>query len=190
MAKVIKRGSIDSAEASPDGSVPSVSRRAPVIERSTVEAKSQAQDIRARAQAEADEILDNARKMMEASTSDQFVLIIDSLQCLDDGMYKSGKITSNTAIRCLEQITDFCKETGAIGLVINQVNKSGKMAGSNKLKHMVDAHMHLSVEKKETDLIGCRVLEVQKNRFGGCGHIYFLTLGKRGFRQVAKVSAN
>ena len=55
----------------------------------------------------------------------------------------SGKITSNTAIRCLEQITDFCKDTGAIGLVINQVNKSGKMAGSNKLKHMIDAHMHL-----------------------------------------------
>ncbi|MEC9464189.1 MAG: FliH/SctL family protein [Myxococcota bacterium] len=69
MAKVIKRGSIDPAQANPDGSLPGVSRRAPVIERSTVEAKSQAQDIRARAQAEADEILDNARREAEALLS-------------------------------------------------------------------------------------------------------------------------
>ena len=133
------------------------------------------------------EILDNARTMMKSCTSDQFVLIIDSLQCLDDGMYKSGKITSNTAIRCLEQITDFCKETGAIGLVINQVNKSGKMAGSNKLKHMVDAMMHLSVEEKDEDFKGCRILETQKNRFGGGGHMFYLALRKTGFREVAKI---
>ena len=66
MAKVIKRGSIDSTDLTPDGSLPSVSRRAPVIERSTVEAKSQAQDIRARAQAEADDILNHARQEAEA----------------------------------------------------------------------------------------------------------------------------
>ena len=136
------------------------------------------------------ELIEGARTTMDANPGKQFVMIVDSLQCLDDGKYSSGVKTSGTAIRCLEMITDFCKETGACAVVINQVNKQGKMAGSNKLKHMVDAHMHLSVEKKETDLIGCRVLEVQKNRFGGCGHIYFLTLGRRGFRQVAKVSAN
>tara|TARA_Y100001970_G_scaffold271481_1_gene366902 strand:- start:36072 stop:36818 length:747 start_codon:yes stop_codon:yes gene_type:complete len=135
-------------------------------------------------------LLEKSKALIEANPGKQFVLIVDSLQCLDDGKYSSGVKTSGTAIRCLEQITDFCKEHAAIGIVINQVNKQGKMAGSNKLKHMVDAHMHLSVEKKEQDLIGCRVLEVQKNRFGGCGHIFFLTLGKRGFRQVAKVSAN
>ena len=136
------------------------------------------------------EILDNARQMMKSCNSDQFVLIIDSLQCLDDGMYKSGKITSNTAIRCLEQITDFCKETGAIGLVINQVNKSGKMAGSNKLKHMVDSHIHLSIETKDEDLKGCRILETQKNRFGGAGHIVFLDSLRHGFTEVARVSAS
>ena len=135
------------------------------------------------------EIIKNATEMHaeEEANSDQFVLIIDSLQCLDDGMYKSGKITSNTAIRCLEQITDFCKDTGAIGLVINQVNKSGKMAGSNKLKHMVDAMMHLSVEEKDEDFKGCRILETKKNRFGGCGHMFYLALRKTGFREVAKI---
>ena len=135
-------------------------------------------------------LLEESKTLIEANPGKQFVLIVDSLQCLDDGKYSSGVKTSGTAIRCLELITNFCKEHAAVGIVINQVNKQGKMAGSNKLKHMVDAHMHLSIEKKEQDLIGCRVLETQKNRFGGCGHIFFLTLGKRGFRQVAKVSAN
>ena len=135
------------------------------------------------------ELLEGATKVMEANPGKQFVMIVDSLQCLDDGKYSSGVKTSGTAIRCLERITNFCKETGACAVVINQVNKQGKMAGSNKLKHMVDAHMHLSVEKKEQDLLGCRVLETQKNRFGGCGHIFFLHMGKRGFKTVAKVSA-
>ncbi len=136
------------------------------------------------------ELIEGARTTMDANPGKQFVMIVDSLQCLDDGKYSSGVKTSGTAIRCLEMITDFCKETGACAVVINQVNKQGKMAGSNKLKHMVDAHMHLSVEKKEQDLLGCRVLETQKNRFGGCGHIFFLHMGKRGFKTVAKVSAS
>ena len=134
-------------------------------------------------------LLEKSKEIIDANPGKQFVLIVDSLQCLDDGKYSSGVKTSGTAIRCLEMITNFCKENAAIGIVINQVNKQGKMAGSNKLKHMVDAHMHLSVEKKEADLIGCRVLETQKNRFGGCGHIFFLHMGKRGFKTVAKVSA-
>ena len=137
------------------------------------------------------EMIKGAREIMNdaANAGKQFVMVVDSLQCLDDGKYSSGVKTSGTAIRCLEIITDFCKETGACAVVINQVNKQGKMAGSNKLKHMVDAHMHLSVEQKEKDLLGCRVLETQKNRFGGCGHIFFLHMGKRGFKTVAKVSA-
>lgn len=137
------------------------------------------------------ELLEGAKKIMNkrANKNKQFVMVIDSLQCLDDGKYSSGVKTSGTAIRCLQLITDFCKEHGACAIVINQVNKQGKMAGSNKLKHMVDSHMHLGVEKKEVDLIGCRVLETQKNRFGGCGHIFFLDLGRAGFKLVAKVSA-
>lgn len=135
------------------------------------------------------ELLDNARDMMAANPGKKFFLVIDSLQCLFDPKYKNQESVTNAgAIRALAMITEFCKETNAIGIVIGQVNKGGAMAGSNKLKHMVDAMMHLSVEKKDPDLIGCRVLETYKNRFGGCGHTFFLHLGKRGFRTVAKVS--
>ena len=63
------------------------------------------------------------------------------------------------------------------------------MAGSNVLKHMVDAMMTLDVERKDPDLIGCRVLQVQKNRFGGAGHVFFLKLREKGFIEVGRTSA-
>ena len=135
------------------------------------------------------ELLEKSRAIMAANPGKRFFLIVDSLQCLFDPKYKNQESVTNAgAIRALAMITEFCKETNAIGVVIGQVTKGGQMAGSNKLKHMVDSMMHLSVERRDPDLMGCRVLETQKNRFGGCGHIYFLTLGRRGFRVAAKIA--
>ena len=119
-----------------------------------------------------------------------FFLIIDSLQCMSDGYFKSGRITTATAERSLQLLTNYAKEHAINIMVIGQVTKDGKMAGSNKLKHMVDSHIHLSVETKDEDLRGCRVLETQKNRFGGAGHVVFLKLRKNGFTEVARISSS
>jgi len=118
-----------------------------------------------------------------------FFLIVDSLQCMDDGKYSDGHTNSKSAERALGMITDYCKEHFVNAVVIGQVNKGGQMAGTNKLKHMVDAMMHLGVERKDQDLEGCRVLQTTKNRFGGCGHTFFLALDGKGFTEVARVSA-
>ena len=118
-----------------------------------------------------------------------FFLIVDSLQCMDDGKYTNGHTNSKSAERSLALITNYCKENFCNAIVIGQVNKSGQMAGTNKLKHMVDAMMELSVESRDKDLEGCRVLQTTKNRFGGCGHTFFLHLDDRGFTEVARVSA-
>jgi len=122
-----------------------------------------------------------------------FFLIIDSLQCMDDGKYtrKDGStvINGGSATRTLGQITDYCKTNFCNAIVIGQVNKTGEMAGSQKLKHMVDSMMTLTVEERDPDLKGCRVLQMQKNRFGGAGGTFFLELNKRGFKEVARVSA-
>ena len=88
-----------------------------------------------------------------------FFLIVDSLQCMDDGKYKDGSVNRASAERSLGLMTDYCKENFCNAVVIGQVNKSGKMAGTNKLKHMVDARMELSVEEKDPDLRGSRVLQ-------------------------------
>ena len=116
-----------------------------------------------------------------------FFLIVDSLQTLDDGKYKNGTNTQ-TPVRALAMITEYCKAHNVNAIVIGQVNKGGQMAGSNKIKHMVDAHIHLSIEEKDAELAGCRVLETQKNRFGGAGHAFFLRLNEHGFKEIARVS--
>jgi len=118
-----------------------------------------------------------------------FFLIIDSLQCMSDGYFKSGRITSATSERSLQLLTNYAKEHAINVIVIGQVTKDGKMAGSNKLKHMVDSHIHLSVETKDEDLKGCRIIETKKNRFGGAGHMVFLKLRKRGFQEVLRLSS-
>ena len=118
-----------------------------------------------------------------------FFLIVDSLQTLDDGKYANGGGGRAKDKRALGMITNYCKEHYCNAIVIGQVNKSGQMAGSNVLKHMVDSMMTLSVEEKDPDLRGCRVLQMVKNRFGGAGGTFFLDLGKRGFKEVARVSA-
>ncbi len=138
---------------------------------------------------EVDEVIAGCKKMMEANPNKQMFIVIDSLQQMNATHDRYGKGYRSDSL-VLEKILTFCKETHAIALIINQVNKSGKAAGSNKLKHMVDAHMHLGVERKDQDFMGMRVLETQKNRFGGCGHVFFLDLTSAGFSEVARVSAS
>jgi len=136
------------------------------------------------------ELLEGCDKVRKAAPDRPFFLIVDSLQCMNDGYFKSGRITTATAERALGLLTDYAKKHACNVLVIGQVTKDGKMSGSNKLKHMVDSHIHLSVEQKDEDLKGCRVLETQKNRFGGCGHVVFLKLRRNGFSEVCRISAS
>lgn len=133
-------------------------------------------------------LLEGCDKIRKANPKKPFFLIVDSLQCMDDGHFKNGRITTATSERALGMLTDYAKEHAVNVIVIGQVTKDGKMAGSNKLKHMVDSHIHLSVEERDPDLVGCRVLMALKNRFGGSGHIVFLSLHRSGFNEVARLS--
>jgi DNA repair protein RadA/Sms len=134
-------------------------------------------------------LLKNCDKLREDNPNKPFFLIVDSLQTLDDGKYTDGHVNTQSAKRALGMITDYCKEHYCNAVVIGQVSKSGQFAGSNTLKHMVDSMMTLTVEERDLDLKGCRVLQMIKNRFGGAGSSYFLELRKRGFKEVARVSA-
>ena len=119
--------------------------------------------------------------------SKPFFLIVDSLQTLNDGKYGEEHTNGQSAVRALQMLTDYAKEHYINVICIGQVNKSGNMAGSQKLKHMVDAMLHLSIEKKDEDFKGLRVLETVKNRFGGAGWTFFLDLKNNGFSEVARI---
>ena len=133
-------------------------------------------------------LLKGCDKVRKKHSDRPFFLIVDSLQCMEDGHFNTGRITTATAERSLQQLTSYAKENACNVIVIGQVNKSGKMAGSQKLKHMVDSHIHLSIEEKDEDLKGCRLLHTRKNRFGGAGHIMILTLKQEGFQEISRIS--
>ena len=132
-------------------------------------------------------LLKQCDELREKNPNKPFFLIVDSLQTLNDGKY-GDHVNGKTAVRSLQLITDYCKQHYCNAIIIGQVTKDGKMAGSNTIKHMVDAKMSLSIETKDQDLLGCRVLQVEKNRFGGAGHIMFLSLRDKGFDEVARVT--
>ena len=134
------------------------------------------------------QLLENCDKLREQEPKKPFFLIVDSLQTLNDGKYGEHSTNSKTTERSLQMITDYCKTHFCNAIVIGQVTKNGQMAGANVLKHMVDAMVTLDVERKDDDLMGCRVLQVEKNRFGGAGHIFFLALRQQGFMEVSRVS--
>ena len=132
-------------------------------------------------------LIKNCNILRKKFPNKPFFLIVDSLQTLNDGKYGEDHTNSQSAVRALQILTDYAKEHYINVVCIGQVNKSGNMAGSQKLKHMVDAMLHLSIERKDEDFKGLRVLETIKNRFGGAGWTFFLDLKKEGFDEVARV---
>ena len=134
-------------------------------------------------------LLEQCTKMRKANKGKPFFLIVDSLQCLNDGKYGNHHTNSKTAQRAMQMITDYCKEHFCNAIIIGQVTKDGKMAGANVLNHIVDAIMSVDVEMKDPDLMGCRILQVHKNRFGGSGHTFFLKLRESGFQEIGRTSA-
>lgn len=114
-------------------------------------------------------------------------LITDSLQAMEDPKYGSGYRTSGPAsdVRILEKIVNWTQTSHKVAIVIGQVGKSGTFKGDNKLKHMVDGHLHLQIDTDEkSDFYGCRLLELQKYRFGPAGSTHVLKLDKYGLTEA------
>lgn len=125
-----------------------------------------------------DQLLEHANKIGAK------FLIVDSLQTMNDGKW-GDKTNSKTPQRVLQRITEWCKENYTCALIIGQVNKDGKMSGNNILKHMVDLHLHLSINQDpKSEWMGFREMEVEKNRFGASGLTYILKLNDRGLKEV------
>lgn len=94
-------------------------------------------------------------------------LFVDSLQCLDDGKYDTGKTTKGTPVSCAIQMIKWAKETFGVLLWVHQVTKDGVFVGDNTLKHAVDLHLHFGFDKnKKSPSFGERILRKEKDRFG------------------------
>jgi hypothetical protein len=62
-------------------------------------------------------------------------------------------------------VMDFSKETGTPSILIGQCNKEGEYLGPTFVKHILDAHLHASIDKKTIQ----RNIVFEKNRFGQVG---------------------
>jgi DNA repair protein RadA/Sms len=133
-------------------------------------------------------ILTHADHLRKSNPGKQVFLVLDSLQTLDDGKYSNGT-NSMTQVRATEMITNWCKETYGIALIIGQVTKNGDFAGKQTLKHAVDAHGHLFIdEQKNSDTYGERLFEIQKNRFGANGKTFILGMNRNGLYEKGSYS--
>jgi DNA repair protein RadA/Sms len=129
------------------------------------------------------EYLDNVKK---AHKGKQIVYLQDSLQTLDDGKYvdKNGDsrgTNGKTPERCTDMIVDWTQRNFGITVFIGQVTKSGDFAGTQHIKHAIDAHMHLSVDDDEkSDTYGSLLAQMTKHRWGPTGAAVVLNMTKRG----------
>ena len=128
----------------------------------------------------------NQIKAIPGNEKKDVILIVDSIQQME-AYSEKYKRNIDSANLVTERMIAFSKQTHAVTIAVGQVTKGGVLAGSNKMKHAVDTHVHLGVEDKDEDIKGARVLEIRKNRFGGGGHIIFLTLNKTGFTKISTI---
>lgn len=105
----------------------------------------------------------------------------------DAGSWKVGKgrpaSGDGAVVRATEVLTDWAKETYQVVVMLGHVTKNGDFAGKQKIKHIIDAHVHLDFDKdRRSDTYGERVVNVEKNRFGIAGLYYPFEISDRGVR--------
>lgn len=116
------------------------------------------------------------------------ILVLDSVQ----SMAFDGKSSDSSQSKGFATLVGWAKAQKGVLFAINQVTGTGKMAGSNKIKHAVDFSLHLEVmDDKSAEEMGViemqpRFVKTRKNRFGCTGLNWVVSLGQQGFIPVGK----
>ncbi len=106
-------------------------------------------------------------------SNDVDVLFQDSLQSL-----RCGDLRGHSGLRAIVKRlhVDLAKGNDTVVFVVGHSTKGGVFAGPQEIKHDVDGHAHLSVDRET----GNRILELEKNRFGPAMVRYEFKLGAGG----------
>lgn len=125
-------------------------------------------------ESEVHKLVEKAEAIRLKNIDKKMFLIVDSLQTLE---YEKEEKTrgrplsdQNAAVEAAFELTKWAKKTYSVVIMIGQVTKDGTFEGKNKIKHLLDAHLHLGIDKdRKSPTYGQRVAEMQKNRFGPAG---------------------
>lgn len=114
----------------------------------------------------------------------KIMVIVDSLQCLrfrrEEGQRGRPMSDEKQALQALELLTAYAKNNWLPLFIIGHVNKKGEFAGKQTIKHIVDCHLHLSVDVDPDTGMEERILEMKKNRFGPTGVYYAAEMTAKG----------
>jgi predicted ATP-dependent serine protease len=153
------------------------------------------------------DIIKHAKVLQEANPNSQVFLFVDSLQTVEvphveydpntcevltdektgEPLKRKGRTTSGqtTQVEVTKILTLWCKKTYGVCFLIGQVNKDGDFAGRQAIKHWIDAHLHLDINKeKHSADYGMRTAEMTKNRFGIAGIFFPFELEARGVKWI------
>jgi DNA repair protein RadA/Sms len=136
-----------------------------------------------------DEIPHNTREgftelLIGISELNPSVVVFDSLQMISAIIYgdpTSMKGQSDIA----DMVKNFSKLTGCPTILIGQCNKDGDYLGPTFVKHILDAHLHATIDKKS----GERWVSFEKNRFGNVKMAQFILKAKKKAKK-ANISEN
>jgi DNA repair protein RadA/Sms len=149
------------------------------------------------------DLVEHAKIFQKENPEKQVFIFVDSLQTVEVPNYeydaegsvimdeageplkRKGRPISGqtTQVEVTKILTSWCKKTYGIMFLIGQVNKDGDFAGRQAIKHWVDAHLHLDINRdRYSGDYGCRTAEMTKNRFGVAGIYYPFEIEARGIK--------
>ena len=108
------------------------------------------------------------------------ILIIDSVQTLQDSALSSAPGSTTQVKSCTSRILSLTKKIGFSTILVGHVNKDGVIAGPKLLEHMVDVVLYFEGERTQS----CRILRAIKNRYGSTNEIGLFEMTDSGLEEV------
>ncbi len=108
------------------------------------------------------------------------ILIIDSVQTMQDPSLSGAAGTSTQVKLCTSKLMALTKKSGFSTILVGHVNKDGVIAGPKLLEHMVDVVLYFEGERTQS----CRILRAIKNRYGSTNEIGLFEMTDSGLEEV------
>ena len=108
------------------------------------------------------------------------LLIVDSVQTLQDSSLSASAGSTSQVKQCTAKILNLTKKMGFSTILVGHVNKDGVIAGPKLLEHMVDVVLYFEGERTQS----CRILRAIKNRYGSTNEIGLFEMTDVGLEEV------
>lgn len=112
------------------------------------------------------------------------VLIIDSIQTLQDETLESSPGSISQIRECAGKLMKFAKETATPVFLIGHITKDGTLAGPKILEHIVDTVLLFEGDQHYL----YRILRATKNRFGATAELGIFEMLQQGLKEVLNPS--